>query len=135
MPAVSTVLLWVVKGDRQDETYKTFSEQYRCAREAQSEALLDEVIELADDAAGDYHLNVETDSGTIKAAPNIEHIQRSRLRIETRFRAAAKMHPRKFGEKVQQELTGPNGAPLAPPVVAVTPEAVRDIVKQVRDEF
>lgn len=135
MPAISSVLLWVVKGDRGEETYATFSEQYRRAREAQSEALLDEVVEIADDATDDYRLNVETDSGSIKTTPNIEHIQRSRLRIETRFRAAAKMHPRKFGEKVQQELTGPNGAPLAPSVVTVTPEAVRAIIQQVRDEF
>jgi phage terminase small subunit len=33
------------------------------------------------------------------------------------------------------ELSGPNGTPLAPPVVAVTPEAVKAIVQQVRDEF
>ncbi|OWK42450.1 terminase small subunit [Fimbriiglobus ruber] len=35
----------------------------------------------------------------------------------------------------KNELTGKGGAPLQPAVIAVTAEAVKDIIQQVRDEF
>ena len=111
MPHKSTVLLWVVKGDRGDEEYKAFSDQFRRAREAQTEAVLDEVNEIADDSSLDYMFKVADDETgqSAQAIVNHEHINRSKLRIETRFRFAAKMHPRKYGEKVTQEITGSLG--------------------------
>ena len=114
MPVVSTVLLWVVKGDRGDQTYSGFSEQYRRAREAQAEALLDEVIEIADDGSNDTYTDSEGNERV-----NFDHINRSRLRVDTRFKAVAKMHPRRYGEKVQTEVTGANGQPLVQPALRV----------------
>jgi hypothetical protein len=112
-PSLSTVLLWVVKGDRKEETYTQFSEQYARAREAQSESLLDEVIEIADEVSGDYRLNVKTKNGKINTVFDKENVLRSKLRIETRFKAAAKQHPRKFGERIKQILSDPNDKPVA----------------------
>ena len=43
MPAMSTVLLWVVDGEHEE-----FSEQYRCAREAAGYAHADRVIDTVD---------------------------------------------------------------------------------------
>lgn len=114
MPVKSTVLLWVVRGDRGDETYAAFSDQYRRAREAQAEALLDEVIEIADDGSNDTYTDSEGNERV-----NFDHINRSRLRVDTRFKAVAKMHPRRYGEKVQQEITGKDGGPLSSPAFRV----------------
>jgi hypothetical protein len=114
MPHKSTVLLWVVKGDRGDEDYKAFSDQYRRAREAQTEAVLDDVIEISDDSSLDFIFK-KTDDASGESAQAIvdhDHINRSKLRIETRFRFAAKMHPRKYGDKVQNEITGKDGGPV-----------------------
>jgi len=114
MPHKSTVLLWVVKGYRGDPEYTAFSDQYMRAREAQSEGVLDEVNEIADDSSLDYIFRTKDDGSgeSAEAIVNHEHINRSKLRIETRFRFASKMHPRKFGEKVTQEVTGKNGGPI-----------------------
>jgi len=111
MPHKSTVLLWVVKGDRGDADYKDFSDQYRRAREAQTEAALDDVIEISDDDRLDYIFRSGTDESgeSAGAIVNHENISRSKLRIETRFRFAAKMHPRKYGEKLTTALEGTLG--------------------------
>ena len=45
----------------------------------------------------------------VKQADMIEH---RKLRIETRLKLLAKWNPRKYGDKVQQELSGPNGGPI-----------------------
>jgi len=114
MPHLSTVLLWVVKGERGDEMYIAFSEQYACAREAQMEALLDEVIEISDDDSEDFVFKggEDKDGNGAKMFIKLDNINRDKLRIETRFKYASKMHRRKFGEKIQQERTGKDGGPV-----------------------
>jgi len=114
MPHISTVLLWVVKGERGDEQFADFCEQYRRAREAQSEALIDEVIVIADDSSLDFKFVTKDDETgqSAKALVDNEHINRSKLRIETRFRYAAKMYAKKYGDKIQQEITGKDGGPV-----------------------
>ncbi len=114
MPHLSTVLLWVVKGERGDEEYAVFSEQYGRAREAQSEALMDDVIDIADDDRNDYAFRESEDNAGngAKAFVLQDNINRAKLRIETRFKYASKMHRRKFGEKIQQEITGKDGGPV-----------------------
>lgn len=99
MPTKSTVLLWVAKGDRGDEQYKAFSDQYRRAREAQSEGLLDETVSIADDGKNDTYKDEDGNKRT-----DYDVIARSKVRIETRFRLAEKMHPKKYGIKQQIDL-------------------------------
>src|SRR4051794_24370566 len=89
MPNRSSVLLWVTKGERGDETYKLFSNQFAHAREAQAYALQDDVVPIADDVAGDVTGKDEDGQPII----NHENIQRAKLRIETRFKVAARQHP------------------------------------------
>lgn len=121
-PSRSTVLLWVVKGERGDENYKTFSDSYARAREAQSHALVDEVIEIADDSSGD----VSTDDNG-NAHLNSEFAARSRIRIDARFKVAARMHQKKYGESAT--LKGDKDNPLVPAVFTLnlgTPQADAD---------
>lgn len=117
MPHLSTVLLWVVKGERGDEQYRAFSEQYSRAREAQMEALLDEVVEISDDDRNDYGFKEGEDKDGKGAKPCImpDNINRAKLRIETRFKYASKMHRRKFGEKTTLEHQGKDGKDLPAP--------------------
>jgi hypothetical protein len=65
-----------------------FLERYTRAREAQADKLFREIIEIADDASGDY---VTTSDG--KRIVHHENIQRSRLRVDARKWAAARLAP------------------------------------------
>ncbi|MNL64497.1 hypothetical protein D3C87_1887180 [compost metagenome] len=81
------------------------------ARQLGYDAIAEETLEIADDGRNDWMQKVEEDE-----APgwklNGEHVQRSKLRIDTRLKLLAKWHPKKYGEKVTQELTGANGGPI-----------------------
>ena len=68
-----------------------FSEQYARAREEQADAISDECLEIAEK---------EPD------------VQRAKLKIDTRKWFASKMKPKKYGERVTQEISGPGGEPI-----------------------
>jgi len=91
MPVMSTVLLWVLQD-------KNFAEQYRHAREIQADVMFDEVIDIADDGSNDW-TEIETKSGRVIEVADHEHINRSRLRVETRKWYISKVLPKKYGEK------------------------------------
>lgn len=91
MPAPSTVCGWALVNEQ-------FSEQYARARDIQSEVLVEECRDLADAAA---------------IEPTSEKVQAAKLQIDQRKWQAGKQSAKKFGDKVTQELTGANGAPLS----------------------
>ncbi len=70
-----------------------------------ADALFDEALEIADDVSGDW----ATDKDGKKVLDH-EHIQRSRLRVDTRKWAAGKLAPKRYGDKVQH--TGDGGGPI-----------------------
>ena len=100
MPTRSTVLLWVVKGERGDEQYQAFSGSYGRARQAQAHALADDILDIADNSAGD----VKKVRG--QEVLDGEFVARSKLRVEARFKLAAQQHPELFGDKAKLELCG-----------------------------
>lgn len=97
MPARATVFRWL-------GLHKEFSDQYARAKEEQAEALADEIVAIADDKTGD---TVVTDDG--REIANSEFIARSRLRVDARKWVASKLKPKKYGDKVQTEVSGPDG--------------------------
>lgn len=103
MPSKSTVSLWLAK-------HKEFSDQYARACEARTDAHAEEILEIADDAHNDWmERNGEDDAGWVA---NGENIRRSQLRIEARKWIMGKHAPKKYGEKIQQTLSGPDGGPV-----------------------
>lgn len=93
MPSQTTVFRWLA-----DDDHKSFREQYARAREAQADAIFDECLDIADDATNDFMERKRAD-GTVEEVPDAEHIQRSRLRIDTRRWMAGKLAPKKYGDK------------------------------------
>lgn len=93
MPAISTVLLWVI-----DDLHKEFSEQYARAREAQAEIWAEEAIDIADDGTNDYM--TITKGNEEYNVEDKEVTSRSKLRVETRKWYLSKVLPKKFGEKL-----------------------------------
>lgn len=104
MPAASTVFKWLSERE-------TFSEQYARAREAQADALFDEMLDIADDARNDWMVSRGEDENEAWRL-NGEHIQRSKLRLEARKWMASKLQPKKYGDKVTNEHTGADGGPI-----------------------
>lgn len=80
---------------------KELSDKYARAKELQAEILEGELLAIADEVSND---TIYTEKGD--AIPNNEWMQRSRLRIDTRKWLMSKLLPKKYGEKIQTELSG-----------------------------
>lgn len=98
MPARSTVYRWLSKNP-------SFRDRYAQAREALVESWADEIIDIADDGTTDYVTKVGR-NGTEYEAVDQEHIQRSRLRVDTRRWLLSKLNPGQYGDHMEVEHTG-----------------------------
>lgn len=87
MPADSTVRAWAIAD------IDGFHAHYTRAREAQMDALAEDILEMADNDKAD--------------------VQRSRLQVDTRKWLMSKIAPKRFGDKKTHEVSGPNGAPIS----------------------
>ena len=85
MPSDRTVREWV-------ETNKEVSSAIARAREAGEEAIAADCLLIADDSTGDYRM------GEKGLLVDTDHIQRAKLRIDTRLKLLAKWNPRKWGD-------------------------------------
>ena len=94
MPAMSTMFKWLRE---QGE----FSEQYAKAKEESADALVEDMLDIADNQIG----NVVTIDGVEVVVVDSAAVAHGRLRVDTRKWAASKLKPKKYGEKIQQELT------------------------------
>lgn len=94
MPGQSTVFKWLA-------AHPEFVEQYARAREAQADRMADEILSIADDGLNDTYVD---DDGNKRTDQDV--IARSRLRVDARKWLASKMAPKKYGDKVQTELSG-----------------------------
>lgn len=110
LPEAGTVFRWLSCGD---EAFTAFREQYARAREIQADALVDEILEISDDGSNDWMERNNADGENTGWQLNGEHVQRSRLRVDSRKWFASKVAPKRYGDKVQQEISGPNGGPVA----------------------
>lgn len=95
MPSMSSIFNWL-------RIYPEFVQQYTRAKEESADALTDEMLDIADDASNDWMERQNSDGSTYEVV-NGDHIQRSRLRIETRKWIASKLKPKKYGEKLTHE--------------------------------
>jgi hypothetical protein len=67
------------------------------------------MLDIADDGTNDWAKQQLGEDGPEVEVLNKEHIQRSRLRIETRKWLASKLKPKKYGDKITTEHTGTVG--------------------------
>lgn len=92
MPGVRTVYDWM-------DADPVLSAAIARARDMGFDALAEEALEIADDGTNDYVTRKNAD-GTEYEAFNAEHVQRSKLRVETRLKLLAKWNPKKYGDKL-----------------------------------
>jgi hypothetical protein len=105
MPHESTVRAWALTN------FQSFTVQYERARAIQFERWADEILSIADDSRQDTVVRQLPDGSTERAV-NHEHINRSRLRIDSRKWLLSKLLPSRFGDRVSAELTGADGGPI-----------------------
>ncbi len=103
MPDKKTVFRWLRTND-------TFRAQYARAKEESADALADEMMDIADDGSNDW-MEVHQ-RGNVGWVENGEAMQRSRLRVDTRKWIASKLKPKKYGDKIDATLSGPDGGPV-----------------------
>lgn len=77
----------------------TFAARYARAREEQADKLFEECLEIAD----------QYDASAEKLEGGTDHINRARLRIDTRKWMAGKLRPKVYGDKLELGGTGPEG--------------------------
>ncbi|TGT42834.1 terminase small subunit protein [Mesorhizobium sp. M8A.F.Ca.ET.165.01.1.1] len=118
MPDRVTVHRWLL-----DPAHEAFCNQYTRARAMQADTHVDEMQDIADDGSNDYVTKTNADGSTYDQV-NSEHIQRSRLRIDTRKWVAERMQPKKYGTRVA--LTDPDGGPLTVQIVKFSETADAD---------
>lgn len=121
MPGRSTVFRWLA-------THETFRDMYAHAREEQAETLADEIVGISDEEctmirAAKHGSGDDDGEGNTEVVFDSTAVARNRLRVDARKWVAAKLKPRKYGDKIQQEVSGPNGGPVGM-VVSVTVNGV-----------
>lgn len=85
------------------ETYPEFGSQYARAKSRGVDALVEETIDIADNADEDY---IDTEHGP---RFNSEHVQRSKIRIETRRWFAERLEAQKYGVRTGVDVTNSDG--------------------------
>lgn len=95
LPTKTTINLWRYK-------YPEFSTQYAQAKLKQADLMAEEILEIADDGQNDWMESFGED-GEIGYKINGEHVQRSRLRIDTRKWLASKLLPKQYGQHAEEE--------------------------------
>lgn len=82
MPSKATVYRWLRENPE-------FAAMYEQATDERTDAQIEEIVDIAD-----------------KVALDKDAIKKAKLRIYARLEAAQKMKPKKYGPKVQTEITG-----------------------------
>jgi hypothetical protein len=93
MPAMSHVF-------RELAADKAFQEQYARAKEFGIERMADELLDISDDGRNDF-MERDLGDGVVTQQLNSEHIQRSKLRVDTRKWLLSKLAPKKYGDKLE----------------------------------
>lgn len=89
MPSRPTVRRWLLDADND-----IFRAQYAQACEIDAENMFDELVALSDECKEGFQS------------------QALKLRIDTRKWVLSKRLPKKYGDRIHQELTGANGGPI-----------------------
>ena len=91
------------------EASPSFREKYAKAKEAQAEKLADEIVAIADEVEV---TSVVTPDGVVDFKLDATAVARNRLRVDARKWVASKLLPKKYGDRIQQEVTGADGGPI-----------------------
>ncbi len=104
MPKWRTVYDWIAAD-------AAFAARVAHARDLGFEAIAEDILDIADDGSNDYVERARKD-GSSETVLDSEHVQRSKLRIETRLKLLACWNPKKYGAKQSHEIGNRPGETL-----------------------
>jgi hypothetical protein len=96
LPHKETINRW----RRNDPDFRIKYAQAKCQ---QLEFMTEDLIDIADDGVNDWMEMFDKEGESIGWRVNGEHIQRSRVRIDTRKWLASKLAPKMYGDALTQE--------------------------------
>lgn len=100
-PDESTVRKWAI------DDVEGFRVRFVTAKMLGHESMADEIFDIADDGRNDWMTRHNERTGVSEEVPNNEHMNRSRLRVDTRKWYLAKVLPKIYGDKLA--VTGADG--------------------------
>lgn len=106
MPSPSMVFRWLAQ-------HEEFREQYARAREAQADAIFDEVLHIANSPLCGEKRTIKPD-GSVEVVQS-DMIEHRKLQIDARKWVAGKLAPKKYGDKLQH--TGDGGGSIKVEIV------------------
>ena len=99
-PTAKTFWKWM-------ETDEDLRERYARAKSAQLEVLADQLVDLADQDRVCEKVTIKADGS--REVVILDQVERTRVQIDTRKWLLAKLNPKKYGDKIQQEHSGEVG--------------------------
>lgn len=114
MPNPDSVYTWI-------RTKPGLPERYARAKEDSADVLAEQILDIADDGTNDTYTRVDEDGVPMVDVINHDHINRSRLRVDARKWVAAKLKPKKYGDKLNAEVGGVGGGPVVLQIVTGVP--------------
>lgn len=122
MPSMATMFNWL-------RDKPQFLEQYERAKEESADALVEDMLDIADNQVEQplivdgLPFQIDGKPVMVKDAVSVNH---ARLRVDTRKWAASKLKPKKYGDKVVQEVTGKDGG-----AIEVSDMSEREIARRI----
>jgi len=108
---------WIRKDDADKRHGGELRNIYARAKEDQTDHLVDEMLDIADDGTNDLMTIVKGDQEY--EVENKEVVNRSRLRIDTRKFIASKLKPKKYGDKLDLTSGGEKLPSSTPSVIQI----------------
>lgn len=103
-PNARTFYKWM---ERDEE----LGQRYARAKASQLQVLADQLVDLADKDRLCEKVTFDAD-GKIKERVILDQTDRTKIQIDTRKWLLSKLDPKKYGERVQNEHSGPDGSPV-----------------------
>lgn len=127
MPSVETFFRWLRQNDE-------FREQYARAKEEAADALVEEILDIADDGRNDWMEKINKNGELTGWMLNKEAVQRSRIRIDTRKWLATKLKPKKYGDKLELDNKTEHSGKVGIDLADKSDEELARIAKKVFDD-
>lgn len=103
MPAKRTIFRWLFE-------HEEFRHHYARAREAQTELYAHEILDIADESR--IGEKVKTLSDGTQEIMTGDMVDRAKLQVDARKWLMSKLAPKKYGDLIKQEISGPDGGPV-----------------------
>lgn len=97
---------WVAENEK-------FRDQYREAKVQSQDAVVEEIFNILDE---------EPKANPSTGAVDTGHVAWAKNRADARKWYLSKIAPKKYGDKISSEVSGPDGAPLMPTTIKLVSE-------------